>query len=57
MLPRQDSKGCRNQGFANLSQGVRNDAGNKPPSQEPEADITPRAAVPRSSSSRADDRL
>jgi hypothetical protein len=30
-----------------LSQGVPDDAGNKPPSQEPEADITPKAAAPR----------
>jgi len=40
-----------------LSQGVRNDVGNKPPSQEPEADITPEAAVPRSPSSRVGDCL
>jgi len=26
---------------------VPDDAGNKPPSQEPEADITPKAAAPR----------
>jgi hypothetical protein len=30
-----------------LSQGVPDDVGNKPPSQEPEADITPKAAAPR----------
>jgi hypothetical protein len=57
MIPRREPKGCRGQGFIILSQGVPDDAGNKRPSQEPEADITPHAAASRSPSSRVGDCL
>jgi hypothetical protein len=57
MIPRREPKGCRSQGFAILSQGVPDDAGDNPPSQEPEADITLKAAALRSPSSQVGDCL
>ena len=56
MIPRRDPEDCKSQGLAILSQGVRNDSGNKPPGQAPEADIGPEVAARRSPSSQAGDR-